>query len=77
MESAINKIRDLHSKASASEQQKIQEQLRDLQTDLYTDWEVLFGLAMGVCKITSPSLKCVAKTPLASLLGPRANRLRS
>jgi demethylsterigmatocystin 6-O-methyltransferase len=44
----MNEIRDLHAKANAAGQQDIQEQLRDLQTELYTDWEVLFGLAMGV-----------------------------
>ena len=44
----MNQIRDLYAKANASEQQRMQEQLRDLQTDLDTDWEVLFGLAMGV-----------------------------
>jgi demethylsterigmatocystin 6-O-methyltransferase len=47
----MNQIRDLYAKANASERHKLQEQLRDLQTDLYTDWDVLFGLAMGVCQI--------------------------
>jgi demethylsterigmatocystin 6-O-methyltransferase len=46
----MNQIRDLYGKANASERHKLQEQLRDLQTDLYTDWDVLFGLAMGVCQ---------------------------
>jgi demethylsterigmatocystin 6-O-methyltransferase len=53
MEIALNEIRDLHAKANAAGQQEIQEQLRDLQTELYTDWEVLFGMAMGV----SPTLQ--------------------
>ena len=48
MEEPMNQIRNLYAKANASERHKLQEQLRDLQTDLDTDWEVLFGLAMGV-----------------------------
>jgi len=44
----MNQIRNLYAKANASERHKMQEQLRDLQTDLDTDWEILFGLAMGV-----------------------------
>jgi hypothetical protein len=51
MENAMNEIRGHYAKADAPERQKIQEQLRDLQDNLYTDWEVLFGLAMGVCCI--------------------------
>lgn len=43
----MNQIRDLHAKANADERQQIQEQLRDLQRDLYTDWEITFGLATG------------------------------
>jgi demethylsterigmatocystin 6-O-methyltransferase len=48
METAMNDIRNLYAKANAPERQKIQEQLRDLQDNLYTDWEVMFGLAGGV-----------------------------
>jgi hypothetical protein len=48
MESALNEIRGLYANASAAEQQKMQEQLRGLQNELYTDWEVLFSLVMGV-----------------------------
>jgi demethylsterigmatocystin 6-O-methyltransferase len=48
MEAAINEIRGLYTKADASERQKIQEQLMDLQANLFTDWEILFSLAMGV-----------------------------
>lgn len=44
----MNQIREIYEKANASERHRLQEQLRDLQIDLYTDWEVLFGLAMGV-----------------------------
>ncbi|KAF2818954.1 S-adenosyl-L-methionine-dependent methyltransferase [Ophiobolus disseminans] len=47
MEAPMDQIRDLYAKANASERHGMQEQLRDLQTDLDTDWEVLFGLAMG------------------------------
>jgi demethylsterigmatocystin 6-O-methyltransferase len=48
MEAAMDEIRGLYTKADAPERQKIQEQLMDLQTNLYTDWEILFSLAMGV-----------------------------
>lgn len=56
METATNQIRDLYAKADASERQKIQEQLRTLQDNLYTDWEVLFGLAIGVSIIIQRSI---------------------
>jgi demethylsterigmatocystin 6-O-methyltransferase len=48
MEAAMNEICDLYTKANAAERQKIQEQLMGLQANLYTDWEILFSLAMGV-----------------------------
>jgi demethylsterigmatocystin 6-O-methyltransferase len=48
IESAIDEIRSLYSKGNAAERQKMQEQLRNLQDELYTDWEVLFSLVMGV-----------------------------
>lgn len=48
METATDQIRDLYAKAHADERQKIQQQLRDLQNDLYSDWDILFGMAMGV-----------------------------
>jgi demethylsterigmatocystin 6-O-methyltransferase len=48
METSISQIRDIYAKASAAERQKIQMQLKTLENELYTDWEVLFGLAMGV-----------------------------
>ncbi|KAH7400906.1 S-adenosyl-L-methionine-dependent methyltransferase [Phaeosphaeria sp. MPI-PUGE-AT-0046c] len=47
MDTATNQIRDLYAKADASGRQIIQEQLRTLQDDLYTDWEVLFGLGIA------------------------------
>ncbi|KAF1947605.1 S-adenosyl-L-methionine-dependent methyltransferase [Clathrospora elynae] len=40
MEAARNQIRDLHGKANARQRQKIHEQLRDLQKDLYSDWDI-------------------------------------
>ncbi|KAF2026198.1 S-adenosyl-L-methionine-dependent methyltransferase [Setomelanomma holmii] len=52
MDTATKQIRDLYSSANAQERHKIQEQLRDLQHDLWTDWEVLFGFAMGPLKWT-------------------------
>jgi demethylsterigmatocystin 6-O-methyltransferase len=51
MEAALNVIREQYTKGDAVERQKIQEQIRDLQNDLYTDWEVVFGNAYGVSHI--------------------------
>ena len=48
MEAAITQIRDLYAKSDARERQEIQEQVRDLQKDLYNDWEMMFGLAIAV-----------------------------
>jgi demethylsterigmatocystin 6-O-methyltransferase len=48
METAMNEIRDLYAKADAPGRQQIQEQLRDLQDNVYTEWELMFGLAVGV-----------------------------
>jgi demethylsterigmatocystin 6-O-methyltransferase len=48
MESPLNQIREIYTKANASERHKIQDQIRSLQDELYTDWEVLFGQAIGV-----------------------------
>lgn len=48
MEAALNMIRDQYTKGDAAERHKIQDQIRDLQNDLYTDWEVLFSNAYGV-----------------------------
>ncbi|RAR07913.1 S-adenosyl-L-methionine-dependent methyltransferase [Stemphylium lycopersici] len=47
MEAAITQIRDLYAKSDARERQEIQEQVRDLQKDLYNDWEMMFGLAVA------------------------------
>ncbi|KAI8936947.1 hypothetical protein NX059_006175 [Plenodomus lindquistii] len=44
MEAETAQIRALYATANTAERQAIQEQLRDLQRDLYTDWEILFGL---------------------------------
>jgi demethylsterigmatocystin 6-O-methyltransferase len=51
MESPLNQIREIYTKADASERHKIQDQIRSLQDELYTDWEVLFGQAIGVSSI--------------------------
>jgi hypothetical protein len=75
MENAMNEIRGHYAKADAPERQKIQEQLRDLQDNLYTDWEVLFGMAMGVCCIHH-SHTSVSDMISAPPLVPRPNRHR-
>jgi demethylsterigmatocystin 6-O-methyltransferase len=48
MEAATETIRNIHAKSDARERQQIQEQIRDLQKDLYSDWEMTFSLAMAV-----------------------------
>jgi len=48
MEAAAQNIRELYAKSNARERQQIQEQVRDLQKDLYSDWEMMFSLAMAV-----------------------------
>jgi len=53
MEAALNVIRDQYTKGDAMERQKIQEQIRDVQNDLYTDWEVVFGNACGVSHVSA------------------------
>ncbi|EAT84436.1 hypothetical protein HBH56_044220 [Parastagonospora nodorum] len=45
MDAALNEIREQYTKGDAAERQKIQDQIRDLQYDLYTDWEVMFSSA--------------------------------
>ncbi|CAN9391058.1 unnamed protein product [Alternaria alternata] len=47
MEAAAQNIRELYAKSNARERQQIQEQVRDLQKDLYSDWEMMFSLAMA------------------------------
>lgn len=54
MEAPSEQIRGLYAKANAAERQQIHEQLRDLQNELYTDWEVMFGIGMGVSRDRSP-----------------------
>ena len=48
MEAAADQIRQAYTKGNARERQQIQEQMRDLQKDLYSDWEMMFSLAMAV-----------------------------
>ncbi|KAI4668844.1 uncharacterized protein J4E78_002672 [Alternaria triticimaculans] len=47
MEAAADQIRQAYAKGNARERQQIQEQIRDLQKDLYSDWEMMFSLAMA------------------------------
>ncbi|CAO2648033.1 Nn.00g089550.m01.CDS01 [Neocucurbitaria sp. VM-36] len=47
MEVSMGQVRSLYANANAVQRQQIQEQLRDLQRELYTDWEIIFSLAMG------------------------------
>jgi hypothetical protein len=51
MDAALQQIRDAYAQASADERQQIQAQLTDLRNDIFTDWEVLFSLAMGVSSL--------------------------
>jgi demethylsterigmatocystin 6-O-methyltransferase len=48
MEAAIETVREIYAKSNSRERQQIQEQIRDLQKDLYSDWEMTFSLAMAV-----------------------------
>jgi len=48
METASFQIRELYATANARKRQEIHEQLRDLQQELYSDWEVFFDLVLGV-----------------------------
>ncbi|KAH6858961.1 S-adenosyl-L-methionine-dependent methyltransferase [Alternaria rosae] len=47
MEAATEQIREIYAKSDARGRQQIQEKIRDLQTDLYSDWETMFSLAMA------------------------------
>ena len=48
MDAATEQIRQAYAKGNARERQQIQEQIRDLRKDLYSDWEMMFSLAMAV-----------------------------
>ena len=48
MEAAADQIRQAYAKGNARERQQIQEQIRELQKDIYSDWEMIFSLAMAV-----------------------------
>jgi demethylsterigmatocystin 6-O-methyltransferase len=48
MEAATVQIREIYANSNVRERQRIQEQIRDLQKDLYSDWETMFSLAMAV-----------------------------
>ncbi|KAH7088159.1 S-adenosyl-L-methionine-dependent methyltransferase [Paraphoma chrysanthemicola] len=52
MDAPLKQIREIYANSTDHERHKIQSQLRDLEHDMYTDWEVLFGLAMGPLKWT-------------------------
>ncbi|KAL1799816.1 hypothetical protein ACET3X_000158 [Alternaria dauci] len=47
MDASVQNIREIYAKSNARERQQIQEQIRDLQKDLYSDWEMIFSLAMA------------------------------
>ena len=49
-ESLLDQIRTVYTQSNhdARKRQKIQEQLRDLQRELYTDWELVFSISCGV-----------------------------
>ncbi|KAH8704512.1 S-adenosyl-L-methionine-dependent methyltransferase [Phaeosphaeriaceae sp. PMI808] len=72
MEAAMDQVRSLHAKANSAEKRKIQEQLRDLQTDLSTDWEIFFGQAIGPLRwsVLQVGLDLNIFTTLASSLNP-------
>jgi hypothetical protein len=76
MEAALNVIRDHYTKADASERHKIQDQIRSLQDGLYTDWEVLFGYAVGVSCTMISVLKPETNIFRASPLGSRPDWYR-
>lgn len=52
MDAAIDQIRSLYAKANAAERQVLQEQVRDLQRELYTDWELFFSFGMDISQRT-------------------------
>jgi hypothetical protein len=77
MDVAMKQIRDRYAEANPREQQKILEELRDLQNDLHTPWEVLFGVAMGVSLPKDVSPMPTTDIRSASPMGAPADRHRS
>jgi demethylsterigmatocystin 6-O-methyltransferase len=48
MEAVACQIRDLYAQADEEERRKLQNDLRDLQTSLDTDWDMLVRIGSGV-----------------------------
>ena len=48
MDTITKKIRDLHAGADASQRQHMHEQLRDLQRELSTPFDLVWGIASAV-----------------------------
>lgn len=48
MDSILEQIRALHAEADAHERQRIQEQLRDVQRDIASNFDLVWGLGSGV-----------------------------
>ncbi|KAF2661192.1 methyltransferase B [Lophiostoma macrostomum CBS 122681] len=51
MDTIATQIRELYSKANEEERRKIQNELRDLQTSLDTEWDVLIRLGSGMLEV--------------------------
>jgi demethylsterigmatocystin 6-O-methyltransferase len=48
MDAIASQFRDLYSKADEEGRRKLQEELRDLQTSVDTEWDLVVRLASGV-----------------------------
>jgi hypothetical protein len=48
MEAIAKQIRDLHASADVNQRQHLQEQLRDLQRELSTPFDLIWGMASAV-----------------------------
>lgn len=73
MDVACQQIRALYEKSNARERQAVHEQLRDLQTELSSDWEVFFGLALAVGLLNLQPTKTFTDDYTASPISPRTD----
>jgi demethylsterigmatocystin 6-O-methyltransferase len=48
MEAIANQVRDLYDKGSEDERRQIQVDLRELQTSMDTEWDMLVRIGSGV-----------------------------
>jgi demethylsterigmatocystin 6-O-methyltransferase len=48
MEAIANQVRDLYAKGSEDERRQIQVDLRELQTSMDTEWDMLVRIGSGV-----------------------------